>query len=327
MKLSVALCTYNGASYLPEQLRSIAAQTRLPDELVVCDDFSSDESAEIVNNFAAGAPFITRLIRNSTTLGSTKNFQRAFECCQHDVIVLCDQDDSWYAERLELTENAFAANPEAGAVFADADIADENLIPTGQSLWESVDFNDRLQQKVDDGRAFDALLAYNFMTGATMAFRAQFRPLLIPIRDNWVHDAWIAILISAVATVIRIDRPLIKYRRHTGQQLGPGRRSMNDHLATVQALNTRDEYRQKQEQYRLVRERLQKQTDFAVSDRHKELLQIKIQHVTRRANLPQSRFRRLPVIGRELLHHRYRDFGHGWKGAVRDMLVNLDGRN
>ena len=44
LKISVALCTYNGAAYLDGQLASIASQDCLPDELVVCDDGSSDET-------------------------------------------------------------------------------------------------------------------------------------------------------------------------------------------------------------------------------------------------------------------------------------------
>ena len=39
-RISVAMCTYNGARFLPEQLESITMQTRLPDELVICDDQS-----------------------------------------------------------------------------------------------------------------------------------------------------------------------------------------------------------------------------------------------------------------------------------------------
>lgn len=320
------MCTYNGARYISEQLRSIAAQTRLPDELVICDDCSSDKTIEIINEFTAGAPFSIRLFENCDTLGSTKNFEKAFENCKYDVIVPCDQDDSWYPDKLNLTERAFIANSEAGVVFGDADIVNEDLTETGRRLWEDIDFSNGLQQKVDAGLAFDALLKYNFVTGATMAFRAKFLPLVIPVPDRWVHDAWIAILVSGVASVIRIDRPLIKYRQHSGQQLGPRRRGINVHLSTVQARNSRDEYRQKQAQYKLVYDRLQEQEEFRIHDRVEELLQSKIQHVTSRAQLPHSRLRRLPAIGKEFLLNHYRDFGHGWKGAVRDLLVNLDDR-
>lgn len=56
-KISIALCTYNGAKFLPAQLESFLAQTRLPDELIVCDDCSTDETPQMINDFARRAPF------------------------------------------------------------------------------------------------------------------------------------------------------------------------------------------------------------------------------------------------------------------------------
>jgi glycosyltransferase involved in cell wall biosynthesis len=62
MNLSIALCTYNGAVYLKEQLESIAAQTRPPDELVISDDQSTDDTLRLIEEFCghrrfSGAPF------------------------------------------------------------------------------------------------------------------------------------------------------------------------------------------------------------------------------------------------------------------------------
>src|SRR3954470_17842517 len=92
---SVAMCTYNGARFLGEQLASVAAQTRPPDELVVCDDRSTDETASLVRDFAAAAPFRVRLHVNERNLGSTRNFERAVSLCEGDLIALSDQDDEW----------------------------------------------------------------------------------------------------------------------------------------------------------------------------------------------------------------------------------------
>ena len=76
-RFSVAMCTYNGARFVGGQLESIAAQTRPPDELVVCDDRSSDETVSAVERFAREATFPVRLSVNERNLGSTKNFERA----------------------------------------------------------------------------------------------------------------------------------------------------------------------------------------------------------------------------------------------------------
>jgi glycosyltransferase involved in cell wall biosynthesis len=55
--ISVAMCTYNGEKFLKEQLESIAAQTRLPMELVICDDGSTDSTIDIVEAFTSSSPF------------------------------------------------------------------------------------------------------------------------------------------------------------------------------------------------------------------------------------------------------------------------------
>jgi glycosyltransferase involved in cell wall biosynthesis len=74
--LSVAMCTYNGAIFLPAQLESIARQERLPDELVIGDDCSTDDSVAVLEAFADRAPFPVRLHVNDHNVGSTKNFGR-----------------------------------------------------------------------------------------------------------------------------------------------------------------------------------------------------------------------------------------------------------
>src|SRR5207253_4621935 len=126
MKLSVAMCTYNGASYLQEQFDSIAMQTRLPDELVICDDVSVDTTKEITDKFAAVAPFAVKRHFNENNLGSTKNFEKAIGLCQGDIIALADQDDEWSPIKLEQLEAALASSAKTGLVFSDAEVVDQN---------------------------------------------------------------------------------------------------------------------------------------------------------------------------------------------------------
>src|ERR1700761_4532631 len=101
-KISVALCTFNGELFLRQQLASIQQQTRLPDELLVCDDGSSDQTLTIVREFAASAPFPVKLFENEQNLGFAANFERAIRLCEGSLIALCDQDDIWYPTRLQL---------------------------------------------------------------------------------------------------------------------------------------------------------------------------------------------------------------------------------
>src|ERR1700760_4242642 len=109
--ISVAMCTYNGERYLREQLESIAEQSLLPIELVVCDDGSTDDSILILEEFRARAPFSVRIIRNEVKLGSTRNFDQAMTSTSGEFIALCDQDDRWKPRKLEKLVAVLLENP------------------------------------------------------------------------------------------------------------------------------------------------------------------------------------------------------------------------
>ena len=215
--LSVALCTYNGAHHLREQLESIALQTRVPDEVVACDDGSRDATLEILRDFAEKAPFEVRVYSNSDNLGVARNFEKALGLCRGDSIALSDQDDVWLPRKLERLETALAEKPGTGFAFCDAEVVDEGLRPLGYSLWESVGFDGGL----DAVEVFSLLLRRNFVTGACMVLRRDLLPAVLPVDGAWIHDYWAATVLGALdygAAVVE-DR-LVYYRQHTDQQIG-----------------------------------------------------------------------------------------------------------
>jgi hypothetical protein len=89
-------------------------------------------------------------------------------------------------------------------------------------LWESASFASESQELIKQSNVFQALLRGNVVTGATLAFRSTLRRLVLPIPDETIlqHDAWIALIVSAVAPLFFLNEPLIKYRQHAGQQIG-----------------------------------------------------------------------------------------------------------
>src|SRR5260221_2239662 len=129
MKFSVSMCTFNGGQFLNEQLQSIATQDRLPDELIVCDDRSTDRTVAIVEDFAVSASFPVRVLVNETRLGTSKNFERAIRLAEREIIALADQDDVSDRRKLGLLESMFSRRPSLGLVFTDAELVDEALNP------------------------------------------------------------------------------------------------------------------------------------------------------------------------------------------------------
>ena len=218
-KISVALCTYNGAQFLEQQLTSIAQQTRLPDQLLVSDDGSTDQTVAMVRAFAASAAFPVVLIENPKTLGSAKNFEQALRLCDGDLIALSDQDDIWYPNRLQRSEQEFDAYPNAGLVFSDAHVIDEHNRVQAKTLWQRLGFAGQRRTALLSGQ-FVLLAKHRFITGATVMVRAGLRDRVLPIAPGWIHDEWIALITAAYADLRPIDQPLIRYRIHSSQQVG-----------------------------------------------------------------------------------------------------------
>jgi glycosyltransferase involved in cell wall biosynthesis len=219
LKVSVALATYNGERFLPQQLASIQQQTRLPDEVVVCDDRSNDRTLEIIREFAASVAFPVRIFESTQNLGSAANFEHAIRRCEGDLIALSDQDDIWYPIRLERSEQELAAHRAASLVFSDGDIVDDQNQLVGTTLWTNFGFMGETRRRLLAGD-YTVLARNRFVTGATVMFRSQIRENCLPVGTGWVHDEWIVALTAAVAEVRPIEIPLIRYRSHAAQQIG-----------------------------------------------------------------------------------------------------------
>ena len=207
LQVSIAMASYNGARFIGTQLESFRAQTRLPDELVVCDDGSSDGTPEMVERFAGTAPFAVRVERNPERLGYTKNFERAVSLCAGDLICLSDQDDSWFEDKIESVVAAFEAQPRAFLTVNDQLIADEGLEPTQATIFANtrkLGYPDR-----------------DLIAGCCTVFRRELNELLLPFPREVPYDSWIGTMADLLDVKALIERPLQLYRRHGGNTSNP----------------------------------------------------------------------------------------------------------
>ena len=330
-KISIALCTYNGEKFLPAQLESFIRQTRPPDELVVCDDCSTDESVHLVEEFARRAAFPVRLNRNEKNLRSTKNFEKAIALCTGDLIFLSDQDDVWMPEKLARIETEFDKNPKIGMVFSNAQIVDENLQATGDDLW-SFTFSDERRDAARNGKFLDVLLSQNVVTGATMAFRSRYRRSFMPIPGdvpNLIHDGWIALVIAAKAEIAFVDETLVKYRQHAAQQLGIdyGARTAKDfderrnrYAASIAFIENEIERLKQMREIFAAYPQFEERRGTIEFENLIEEKRAKITHYESRRNLPPARLNRLPLIAREVSSGRYQKFSKGLLSAAKDLF-------
>ena len=227
MKLSVALCTFNGQAFLERQLNSILNQTRKIDEIIVCDDSSSDLTVSILNKYASNYPDIFKIFVNDQNLNVSKNFEKAMILCHGDYIFLADQDDLWKTDKVAKILKVFEQNPTAEGVFSNADLIDDNdnLLTPELTLWDTVRFLEKESQKPID--LFKLLVIKgNYVTGATLCVKKEVLDFCVPFKiidKIFLHDEWLAFVLSHRKTLFYSTEKLISYRIHSSQQIGVGR--------------------------------------------------------------------------------------------------------
>ena len=221
MKISVALCTYNSSSYIKKQLDSILNQQDFKvDEIIICDDNSTDETLEILKNYKTIEPSIFTIQKNESTIGSTKNFEKAISLCSGDFIFLSDQDDIWKKNKILKTLTVFEQNPNAEGVFSNADLIDQhgNSIPD-ITIWDSIFFlENELSKPID---FFDIITKNgNIVTGATLCIKNTVKGFIFPFTDDVLHDEKIAVYLALRKSLFYSTENLISYRLHDKQQVG-----------------------------------------------------------------------------------------------------------
>ena len=123
MKISIVMTTYNGEKYLIEQLDSLRDQTRKPDEVIICDDGSSDSTNRYIDKYIEENSLENwKHIINEENKGWKKNFIDGIKMSTGDLIFTCDQDDVWYKYKLELMEEIMAQKPEISLLYSTYDL-------------------------------------------------------------------------------------------------------------------------------------------------------------------------------------------------------------
>lgn len=318
--ISVAMCACNRQAFIGDSLAAIARQTRRPDELVVADDVSTDDTRAIVRAFARSAPFPVRLLTHEGPhrLGSKKNYERAIAACQGELIALCDDDDVWLPHKLEAVERPFAEGPSSPLLmFSDAVIVDDRLRPLNRRLWAFKGFAPTRRDAAPDHALFRHLLRGNPSYTSTIAFRADFRPMALPLPTTWVQDWWLTTLAAALGQASWLEDALILYRQHTTNISGAKPRSAVAQWRKAR-LDNLAQYYQHIQQTEDLRERLRRLSPPNARDLL-ALLDDRIAHYRRRIDLrDHGRFHRLGLVARQLRAGGYHRFDLGVKSAVKD---------
>lgn len=326
LKISIAMATYNGSKYIQEQLDSFACQTRLPDEVIICDDGSTDETFTICEHFKERSPFTVQVFQNDHNIGYARNFERALSLCSGDVVFLSDQDDVWYPEKIAAIVNRFVADKNTMLIIHDIEYCDVFLNRTGQSKIQRI------------AATQDPLTGY--VTGMATAVRRAFLASCLPFpqylesfttHDRWLHEC--ALLIDAKSIVPTV---FADYRRHatnaTSAQL-LNNISFSTPSAYQRAFRKRKTIRHFHVESEVLTRKLRLKQELLIwlqeYDKHSRIpltaiarLERSVEKVHARVSaLSIPRFKRLPVLLRNYVSGTYDEF-KGIASLLKDLLIN-----
>lgn len=209
--VSVVLATYNGEQFLEQQLESIFGQTILPDEIIIVDDQSTDQTLACIQKISTNIP--VHFYQNEKRLGFVGNFKRGVALAKpNNYIALCDQDDIWLPEKLEksiqlLSEIDDGKTP--ALIYSDLILVDseENILNTS---FHHEMRNDKYIHNLQ------TILYTNFVTGCTVMMNSAMRNCFadIPVNQTYFHDAWIGLIGCSFGKIAKLDRAYILYRKH-----------------------------------------------------------------------------------------------------------------
>jgi len=222
--LEIVLATYNGQSFIADQLLSLQRCIGYCDyvqRVLVVDDASMDNTASIVKRISQNDPRIVWVPATDGRLGVAANFHRGLELTQAQYVMLCDQDDIWNTDKIKLQlELCLEHENRQGTdqpllVFSDLQVVDETLNLLSTSFFSYQDLSPEWSEK------FRNLLIQNVAPGCTLMLNRTLVEKALPFPPQVVmHDWWLMLVASAFGQIMWLDQPLVQYRQHDRNQVG-----------------------------------------------------------------------------------------------------------
>jgi len=212
MDYEVLICTYNGASFILEQVYSILSQEPAPQRILVSDDGSSDATLDILEQIAHTSDVPIEIVEGPGR-GVVANVLSALPQTRADYVFLADQDDIWLDEKVALFCARMRSTTEPHLIFSDAWVWHPER-EQRHSFWKL----DRLLPA--NARNPRKLAFYNTVQGASACVNRALIERLNTDPRIVMHDWWLALIASSLGQVSVIDQPTMLYRQHGQNQIG-----------------------------------------------------------------------------------------------------------
>jgi len=229
-RIVILLSTYNGGQYLREQLDSLFSQSYRDFILLVRDDGSTDDTVKILSDYVIRYPERMQLVRDQAgNLGASGSFswlmqyaldKRAELELDSLYLMFCDQDDTWYEDKIARQVNAMVSSeaeltvPTPVLVHSDLQVVASDNSPIAESLAA-------YQGLETERNRFPNMVISNLVTGCTALINEPLARRALPVPAQAImHDWWLALVASAFGKVVYLDTPLIHYRQHGNNTIG-----------------------------------------------------------------------------------------------------------
>lgn len=203
LRISVALPVYNSENFIIEQVKSIMCQTLVPDEIIICDDKSTDNTVKIINDFIKSSGDFKKKIKlylNPKRFGMNLNFQEAINKCTGDIIFLSDSDDYWFKNKIKYITNIFIKN-DCLLVINNCRFANSILKPYKTTKIDQVK---KIFGNTD-----------NFIPGCCTAFKKELIKYFLPLpSNNQSYDTWLHFVGNFLKHREIVNKVFQLYRRH-----------------------------------------------------------------------------------------------------------------
>jgi glycosyltransferase involved in cell wall biosynthesis len=318
---SVAMCTYNGASYVAEQLLSILTQPVPPVQVVVADDGSTDNTIPTVRAVLdewnrVHPPIAVTIIDGRLGRGVAKNFERALTHCTADFIAIADQDDVWTASRIAAAVAVFTEAPDADLVASNALLVDATGVTQHRTQFSELAALTGEIKELNGPDAYRSQLRRNILPGMTFLVRRRFVTAALPIPEGWMHDEWLATVAACQGSLRVSEQSLIEYRQHDSNVIGAGRRTLLEKVRKVFGGTLDGKITSLKYETLLAQAESRSFNSDVV-----RAVQQKYAFELRRSALPRIRLARIVPVARMLWAKQYSLFAsNGNLNAIRDLV-------
>jgi glycosyltransferase involved in cell wall biosynthesis len=184
------------------------SQKVLPDEIIIVDDNSNDKTVIIAEKILSKSSVNYLIKKNKFRLGINRSFEKCFSLASFDIIIISDQDDYWFSDRIKNIKLCFSKNDTKEILLVNSYVKTKDDISAKNLISDYYPYT----------RSFIVNFFKNRFIGCQMAVKSSYLKNFYPFPNDYIcyYDHWLSLFSLLRKTTIYIDSPQGYYYRHYG---------------------------------------------------------------------------------------------------------------